>query len=259
MKQRREQRIAKALQVKARGVDRNGNSFVQKIHTIDISRSGARLGSMGCVRGPGETIEVERGWRKARFRVVWVGEIGRPQDNQIGITSLEPGKYIWGVTLPPAKPETYTTPQTEAAKAEVGMRQVSLPGTVAGGEWRQKVAAERRPSRRRSVRVPLQIPITVRWSEKDGTVQEKETTTVIINEHGCLLSLKAPVIEGMSLEVRNRSSNEARKGKVVWCGGTGLQDANQVAIELEGAGSEFWGPQYAERARFPGLQDTWVG
>ncbi len=60
MKQRREQRIAKALQVKARGVDRDGNSFVQKIHTIDISRSGARLASMGCVRGPGETIEVSR-------------------------------------------------------------------------------------------------------------------------------------------------------------------------------------------------------
>ncbi len=259
MKQRREQRIAKAIRVKARGVDRDGNSFVQKIDTIDISRSGARLGSMGCVRGPGETIEVKRGWRKARFRVVWVGEIGRPQDNQIGITSLEPGKYLWGVTIPPAKPETYTTPQTEAAKAEVGIRQVSLPGTLAGGERRQKVAGERRPSRRRSVRVPLQIPITVRWSEKDGMVQEKETTTVIINEHGCLLTLKAPVIEGMSLEVRNRSSNEARKGKVVWCGGTSPQGDNQVAIELERAGSEFWGRQYAERARFPDLQDTWVG
>ena len=46
MKQRREQRIAKALQVKARGVDRDGNSFVQKIHTIDISRSGAVSGAL---------------------------------------------------------------------------------------------------------------------------------------------------------------------------------------------------------------------
>ncbi len=60
MKQRREQRIATALLVKARGVVRDGISFVQKIHTIDISRSGARLASMGCVRGPGETIEVSR-------------------------------------------------------------------------------------------------------------------------------------------------------------------------------------------------------
>jgi hypothetical protein len=259
MKQRREQRIAKALQVKARGVDRNGNSFVQKIHTIDISRNGARLGSMGCVRGPGETIEVSRGWQKARFRVVWVGEIGRPQDNQIGITSLEPGKYIWGVTIPPAKPETYTTPQTEAAKAEVGMRQVSLPHTLAGGERRQEVAVERRPSRRRSVRVPLQIPITVRWVAGDGTLQEHQTMTMAINEHGCLVPLKAPVIEGVTLEVTNRSSNEASKGKAVWCGGTSPQGDNQVAIELERAGSEFWGRQYAERARFPDIQDTWVG
>ena len=259
MKQRREQRIAKAFRVKARGVDRDGNSFVQKIHTIDISRSGARLGSMGCVRGPGETIEVKRGWRKARFRVVWVGEIGRPQDNQIGISSLEPGKYLWGVTIPPAKPETYTTPQSEAAKAEAGIRQVSLPGTLAGGERRQKVAVERRPSRRRSVRVPLQIPITVRWVAGDGTPQERQTMTMTINEHGCLVPLNAPVIEGMTLEVTNRSSNEASKGKAVWCGGTSPQGDNQVAIELERAGSEFWGRQYAERVRFIGLQDTWVG
>ncbi len=95
MKQRRESRIAKALRVKARGVDRNGNSFAQKIHTIDISRSGARLDSMGFLSAPGGTIEVKRGWRKARFRVVWVGEIGTPQYNQIGISSLEPGKDLW--------------------------------------------------------------------------------------------------------------------------------------------------------------------
>ena len=95
MNQRREQRIAKALRVEARGVDRNGNPFTQKIHTLDISRGGARLDSMGCLRGPGETIEVKRGWRKARFRVVWVGEIGTPHDNQIGISSLEPGKNLW--------------------------------------------------------------------------------------------------------------------------------------------------------------------
>ncbi len=41
-----------------------------------ISRSGARLASMGCLRGPGETIEVKRGWRKARFQVVWVAGDG---------------------------------------------------------------------------------------------------------------------------------------------------------------------------------------
>ncbi len=83
--------------------------------------------------------------------------------------------------------------------------------------------------------------------------------TMTINEHGCLVPLKTPVIEGMTLEVTNRSSNEARKGKAVWCGGTNPQGDNQVAIELERAGSEFWGRQYAERARFPDLQDTWVG
>ena len=124
---------------------------------------------------------------------------------------------------------------------------------------RREQRAERRFSLRRSVRVPLQIPITVRWVAGDGTLQEHQTMTMTINEHGCLVPLKTPVMEGMTLEVTNRSSNEARKGKAVWCGGTSPQGDNQVAIELERADSAFWGRQYAERASFPDIQDTWVG
>jgi len=97
---RQEYRIAKALRVRVRGVDHNGNPFSQSAYAIDISRSGARLDGVGFLTWPGETIEVKRRWRKARFRVVWVGEIGTPQANQIGIYSLEPNKYIWGVPLP---------------------------------------------------------------------------------------------------------------------------------------------------------------
>ena len=97
---RQERRIAKPLRVQVRGVDRNGNPFVQSAYAIDISRNGARLEGMGYLTWPGETIEVRRRWRQARFCVVWVGQIGTSEANQIGVRSLEPEKNIWGVPPP---------------------------------------------------------------------------------------------------------------------------------------------------------------
>lgn len=111
-----EPRIEMQLRVKVRGMDRNGNPFVQHTHTVDVSRRGARLDWLGCLRGAGETIEVRRGRRKARFRVIWVGQIGTPEGSQVGIACLESGKNIWGAELPPPRSVTYRPPRSEAAK-----------------------------------------------------------------------------------------------------------------------------------------------
>ncbi len=97
---RKELRIPKSLRVWVRGLDRNGQKFSQSAHTVDVSRHGARLDGIGYLTSRGETIEVSRPWRKARFRVVWVGEIGRPQAGQVGLYSLEPNKNIWGIKSP---------------------------------------------------------------------------------------------------------------------------------------------------------------
>jgi hypothetical protein len=90
-----ERRVAKPLRVQVRGMDRIGNPFVQSASAIDISQNGARLEGVGYLTLPGETIEVKCRWRKARFRVVWVGQIGTTEANQIGVRSLEPEKDIW--------------------------------------------------------------------------------------------------------------------------------------------------------------------
>jgi hypothetical protein len=98
-------RIPKTLRVWVRGVDSSGNPFVQSAYTVEISQVGARLNGLGCVTRPGEVIELKRGWQKARFRVVWIGQMGTPQADEIGILCLEDAKNIWGVTVP--KPELH--------------------------------------------------------------------------------------------------------------------------------------------------------
>ena len=94
---RPELRALEAHRVWVRGVDANGNPFAQTAFSMDVSRNGARLEGVGFLTSPGETIEIKRGWKRAMFRVVWVGEMGTPRAGQVGIRCLEPEKNIWGL------------------------------------------------------------------------------------------------------------------------------------------------------------------
>ena len=224
---RREHRMAKALHVRVQGVDRNGNHFVQSAHTIDVSQTGARLDGVGYLTGRGETVEVRRRWQKAAFRVVWVGQAGTTQANQIGICSLEPGKDIWGVPLP----------QPKAAKAGPAAT-LALPSPW-GGEQAPHQSAEKRPGR---PRLPLdrRIAVVVRWVAHDGPRQE-QTTALLINEHACMVPVKAAMIEGMALELVHPSSERVLKGRVAWCGTVDADGCHRIAIELEET-AQFWDP-----------------
>ena len=118
-------------------------------------------------------------------------------------------------------------------------------------------SAEETRDRRRSVRLDLQLPLVVRSVGKDGTVQEAEAVTLVVNGHGCLLRLKAAMIEGMNLDIVNSSSEEVRRGRVVWCGEVSPEGEHRVAIELEDRDPRFWGPKYAEAVALKTLSDTW--
>ncbi len=139
MTQRPSMRITKALRVKVRGVDRNGQPFVQTGRTKDISPKGARIEGLTCLHSTGQVIEVQRWWKRARFRVVWVGEPGTQMMDQAGILCLEPDKNIWGVRFPPpgsgapqaqdstTAVETSTPARDDAAKIGAPVPALSVP------------------------------------------------------------------------------------------------------------------------------------
>ncbi|HTU35563.1 MAG TPA: hypothetical protein VMF66_17295 [Candidatus Acidoferrum sp.] len=95
---RHEVRISKPVKVTVHGTDRKGQKYSQTAMALDISKNGARLDGVGFLTWPGEVIEVKRGWKSARFRVIWVGDMG-PRADQAGIFLLDTGKNIWGVPL----------------------------------------------------------------------------------------------------------------------------------------------------------------
>jgi hypothetical protein len=87
------------LEVRVWGMDVGGKPFFQTARTVEVSAKGARLAGITSPKQPGEVIGVQHGSLKARFRVVWVGEQGTPEQGQIGIACLDPDKCIWAEAL----------------------------------------------------------------------------------------------------------------------------------------------------------------
>jgi hypothetical protein len=105
--QRRETRAQIRFLVKVSGLDSVGNPFVQTAYARDVSRFGARIDGILCIKGPGHLINVQHGGKTAKCLVVWMGQPGMREHSHIGIRNLEPEKNIWGVKLPPASPDTF--------------------------------------------------------------------------------------------------------------------------------------------------------
>ena len=59
MGNRFEPRAVVRMPVIVSGTDAGGNPFKQSAHVCDVSRRGARVSGISCLRGPGETIEIE--------------------------------------------------------------------------------------------------------------------------------------------------------------------------------------------------------
>ncbi len=107
---RKAPRVPKTLRVIVKGTDPRGHRFAQTACTVDLSEDGARLDGVGFLTTPGQTIEVRRLWRKARFRVVWIGQVGSTESNQVGVV-LQSEKNIWRVEVPKSAAKSPQTPK----------------------------------------------------------------------------------------------------------------------------------------------------
>jgi len=112
------------------GLDTNGQPINQPAKAVDISHHGARLMGVDCWDYPGEVIGVRHGTEKARYRVVWVGKRGTPQQGQVGLLCIESGKYIWGIA-PPAQAAAAAAgaPKTTSFQTGTGVLALAIGGT----------------------------------------------------------------------------------------------------------------------------------
>jgi hypothetical protein len=99
------------------------------------------------------------------------------------------------------------------------------------------------------MRVLLSVQIRVMGKTAATEDFEELTRTLVVNAHGALISLEAPVAPNQSVTVANKATNQSRECRVVH---VGSQSAGkiQVGIEFTKPSPSFW------QIDFP--PDDWV-
>jgi hypothetical protein len=194
----REPRVHKEVPVRVRGTDYDGNRFSQDTFTLNLSRHGVRLECGGPVKGPGEIVQLQRGWKKAHYQVVWVGEPGTLTQTQIGLQAMDPNKNIWGEKLPP--PERVPDLEPESPPPS--------PLTTSPGPAK--------PTGKRKVPRYRCSGVAQLWLE--GTDAPQGATLEEISVGGCFLETTWPLPVGTRLELLlNIHQTEVHaKGKIVY-------------------------------------------
>jgi hypothetical protein len=101
MYRRNRNREKMVLAVRVSGKTTDGREFDELTHTIDIAVNGARLGGMQQLNlNKGDIVEVKRHQRKAKFRVVWIGERGTARYGHVGVQAINMLPNFWGLELP---------------------------------------------------------------------------------------------------------------------------------------------------------------
>lgn len=110
----------------------------------------------------------------------------------------------------------------------------TMKGSVA------KLADENGSSRRRTQRVKIAIPVTVRISRASGSSYEETTETVVVNAHGCLARLAVPLEQGQQIRIINPKSSEEQECVIVWMGQFS-EGKTEVGLEFSKPSPRFWG------------------
>jgi hypothetical protein len=90
---RREKRLHLAVPVKV--FPDIASLETQACCTYEISTTGARLVAPPGITRAGQIIFLQRQNRRAKYKVIWVGEPDSSLAGQVGVETMEPGNMIW--------------------------------------------------------------------------------------------------------------------------------------------------------------------
>jgi hypothetical protein len=112
-KQRCVDRSKAVLPVRISGNDISGKVYSELVHTLDVSRTGVRLGSVRRELEVGSLVTLQYRQHKADFRVVWTKPVGSGAEQQVG---LEAGaqRDLWGLEAGATNRPQATTPSNQA-------------------------------------------------------------------------------------------------------------------------------------------------
>jgi len=96
----------------------------------------------------------------------------------------------------------------------------------------------RYPERRRTVRLPLQVPVKVRCRLPEGETIDLKASTYVVSAHGALLLMDTPLIPGQNVRVFNEMTSESAE-----CHVTSLREKLEhrfVGVSFISPNVDFW-------------------
>jgi len=98
---RRSSRLQFRCRVRISAINSEGNIFKEETETVTISKFGAALKTTHLFK-MGQIISVHTIERHhvGQFQVVWIGQPGTPEADQIGIEWVDARRF-WGIEFPP--------------------------------------------------------------------------------------------------------------------------------------------------------------
>ncbi len=98
-KERRASRMKAVLPVRVRGTDSAGKAFEEIAHTLDVTQTGVRLGSMRRELNVDDEVTIFYRQRKMQFRVVWTKRMQGSSEFQVGLQALAQEREVWGLSF----------------------------------------------------------------------------------------------------------------------------------------------------------------
>ena len=99
LNRRSQDRLPAVLPVRVRGTDASGASFEGLAHTLDLTPTGVRLGSIRHQLKALDTLTVFYRQRRMEFTVVWTKLLEGSCEYQVGLQAFAQEKEPWGMSL----------------------------------------------------------------------------------------------------------------------------------------------------------------
>ena len=221
--------------MKVFGSDTEGNPFNQTAYAWDVSRWGARVEGIQCLRNPGQLVDVQYKGHTANFIVVWRGKPGSKDHGHVGLKNLVPERNIFGVTGTALCADSYARPEKVPHVQAVASEDIS---NAPDASVAPKAKQNRRQYTRHSCIGTVEFRIAGSKTSMSGYLKD-------LSLGGCYVQAHATCPKGTILEL------------VLEVGKTRLHAQGRVAVvnPTIGMGIEFTSSERAI-SRLPALINT---
>jgi hypothetical protein len=95
--------------------------------------------------------------------------------------------------------------------------------------------------RRRSERLRLKLPVSVRWQPAEGEPVKIEVETETVNGHGAMLRIPGELSPPSAMELTCLTTGQSSAVEAVWIDEPAEDGLRRIAVSLPSPNEELWG------------------